>query len=236
MNREHHAWYSPSLGRHMDLVVFGHAGEPVIVFPSSCGRFFEWENFGVIESVRHKLDEGRLQLVCLDSVDAESWYNTGVHPAVRIARDDQYDRYLVHEVVPFIAGKNHRPITLAGASFGGYHAVDKGLRHPDVFRKILSLSGAYDMRSFLDGHEDLGTFLHQPFQYLPDLADPWFLDRMRQQTVVLAVGDQDFLLGQNQGLCALLRHKGVDCHLDVWGGYVHDWPAWKGMLGKHAGW
>ena len=117
MNREHHAWYSPSLGRHMDLLVFGHAGEPVIVFPSSCGRFFEWENFGVVGSVAHKLDEGRLQLVCLDSVDAESWYNTSVHPAVRVARDDQYDRYLVHEVVPFVAAKNHRPITLAGASF-----------------------------------------------------------------------------------------------------------------------
>ncbi len=220
----------------MELLVFGHAGEPVVVLPSSCGRFFEWEDFGVVGSLRHKLDEGRLQLFCVDSVDAESWYNKGVHPAVRIARDDQYDRYLVHEVVPLVAGKNGRPITLAGASFGGYHAVDKGLRHPDVFHKVLSMSGAYDMKSFLDGHSDLGSYLHQPFEYLPDLSEPWFLEKLRQQCIILAVGDQDFLLGQNQGLSALLHHKGIPNVLDVWGGYVHDWPAWKAMLGKHIGW
>lgn len=236
MNREHHAWHSPSLDRWMELLVFGHGGEPVIVFPSSCGRFYEWEDFGMVATLANKLNEGRLQLFCLDSVDAESWYNKGVHPAVRIARDDQYDRYLVHEVVPFVAGRNGRPITVAGASFGGYHAVDKGLRHPDVFAKVLSMSGAYDMVSFLDGHSDQGTYLRQPFQYLPRLDDEWFIERLKRQTIILAVGDQDFLLGQNQGLSGLLWSKGIGNHLDIWGGYVHDWPAWKEMMKKHAGW
>ena len=37
MNREYHKWYSPRLGRDMELLVFGHAGLPVLVFPTSGG-------------------------------------------------------------------------------------------------------------------------------------------------------------------------------------------------------
>ena len=38
MQREHRAWESPALwGRRMDLLVFGHAGARVIVYPSSRG-------------------------------------------------------------------------------------------------------------------------------------------------------------------------------------------------------
>ena len=44
MNREYHRWFSPSLGRDMELLIFGHAGARVLVFPSSLGSFFEWED------------------------------------------------------------------------------------------------------------------------------------------------------------------------------------------------
>jgi hypothetical protein len=46
VNREHHRWHSPSLGRDMELLVFGHAGARMLVFPTSMGRFFEWEDRG----------------------------------------------------------------------------------------------------------------------------------------------------------------------------------------------
>jgi esterase/lipase superfamily enzyme len=236
MNREHHAWHSPSLGRRMELLVFGHDGEPVIAFPTSGGRFHEWEDFGMVAAVRERLDAGQLQLFCLDAVDRESWYNRRVHPVVRVARDDQYDRYLVHEVVPFVKSRNWRSPTLAGASFGAYHVVDKGLRHPDVFRKLVAMSGSYDMRPFLGGHYDFGVHVHQPLDYLPNLSDHWFLERMRGQHIVIAAGDQDFLLPAARTLSERLWSKAVPNTLDVWGGYVHDWPAWRGMLGKHVGW
>jgi esterase/lipase superfamily enzyme len=235
MHRAYVAWHSPSLGRTMELLVFGHAGEPVITFPTSCGKFFEWEDFGMTRTLAGALDAGRVQLFCLDSVDAESWYNRGVHPETRIARDDDYDRYLVHEVVPFVASRNPGPLTLAGASFGGYHAIDKGLRHPDVFKKLLSLSGAYDLSWFLSGHRSAGTHLRQPLSYLPTLDDAWFLERMRAQDIRLAIGEHDFLLDQNRRLASALRQRRVGHQLDVWGGYDHDWPAWRGMLAKHVG-
>jgi esterase/lipase superfamily enzyme len=236
MRREYHAWHSPAVGHRMELLEYGHTGEPLIAFPTSCGRFHEWEDFGLVGAVRHKLEEGRLHLFCIDSIDGESWYDSWRLAGDRVARDGDYDRYLVHELVPFVASRNQRPLTLAGASFGGYHAIDKGLRHPDVFKKLLSMSGAYDMSSFLDGHSDEATYLRQPFQYLPRLEDTWFLEHLRGQTIILAVGEHDFLLGQNQGLSQLLHAKGIPNVLDVWGGYDHDWPAWKGMMQKHVGW
>jgi esterase/lipase superfamily enzyme len=236
MNREYHAWWSPSLHRPMELLVFGHAGEPVIVFPTSCGRFFEWEDFGMVATARDRLEGGSLQLFCIDSVDAESFYDRGAHPDDKVRRDDDYDRYLVHEVVPFVRSRNGRPITLAGASFGGYHVVDKGLRHPDVFAKLVSMSGAYRLHWFFGGHESPLTHLRQPISYLPMLGDPWFLDQMRRQVILLAVGEHDFLLDQNVRLSRALGDKWVPHMLDVWSGYDHDWPAWRGMLGKHLGW
>jgi esterase/lipase superfamily enzyme len=235
MNRDYHAWHSPALGRTMELLVFGHGGEPVITFPTSCGKFFEWEDFGMVAALSDRLEAGRVQLFCLDSVDAESWYNRGVHPEHRVARDDDYDRYLVHEVVPFVRSRNARPITLAGASFGGYHVVDKGLRHPDVFAKLLAISGAYDLGWFLGGHRSLGTHLRQPLAYLPDLDDAWFLDQLRRQVILLAVGDRDFLLDHNVRLSRALAGKGVPHLLDVWSDQEHDWPVWREMVRKHAG-
>ena len=63
------------LHRDMELLVFGHAGPPMIVFPSSMGAFFEYEDRGMIDALADKLEHGALQLFCVSSVDSESWYN-----------------------------------------------------------------------------------------------------------------------------------------------------------------
>lgn len=74
MNREYHRWYSPALNRDMELLIFGHAGARVLVFPTSMGRFFEWEDRHMISALREHINNGWLQLFCVDSVDSESWY------------------------------------------------------------------------------------------------------------------------------------------------------------------
>jgi hypothetical protein len=72
MNREYHKWRSSRLGREMELLVFGHAGLPVLVFPTSGGRFYEFEDRGMIAALAGKIDAGQLQLFCVDSVDARA--------------------------------------------------------------------------------------------------------------------------------------------------------------------
>ncbi len=119
MNREFHRWYSPSLQRHMDMLIFGHAGARVLVFPTSRGRFFEWEDRGIWKNLSWLIDGGHIQVYCVDSVDAESWYNRSAHPGARAWRQTQYDNYLYNEVLPLSQSKNSNPFMITmGASFG----------------------------------------------------------------------------------------------------------------------
>ncbi len=233
MNREYHRWHSRELGREMEMLVFGHAGLPAIVFPTSQGRFYEFEDQGMVSAVADKVEGGHLQLFCVDSVDSESWYNRGVGPRWRIARQVQYDSYIVHEVVPFVRSRNGSPHLIAlGCSFGGFHAANVSFRHPDVFTGFLSMSGAFDLLrlGFLPGYYDPDVFYNQPLDYLPNLSDPWFLDRMRGCNYVLATGVHDQCWNDNERLAGVLRAKGVPVHLEVWGdGARHDWPWWKRM-------
>src|ERR1700749_2573953 len=161
MKREYHKWFSHELGRDMEMLVFGHDGLPAIVFPTSQGRFYEFEDRGMVGALADKIDAGKLQLYCVDSVDAESWYNRNVPPRWRIARHVQYDKYIVHEVASFARWINQRPhFVTVGCSFGGYHAVNCAFRHPDVFSGCLSMSGAFDLQElgFLHGYYDDDVF------------------------------------------------------------------------------
>lgn len=235
MNREYHKWHSSRLGRDMELLVFGHAGVPAVVFPTSQGRFFEFEDRGMIGSIAHKIDNGELQFYCVDSVDNESWYNRNVPPRWRIARQMQYEDYVMDEVLPLIRQKNHDSHCITvGASFGGYHAVDMALRHPDVFTGFLSMSGAFDNTSFLHGYYDNDVYFHTPPHYVANMSDPWYLDRYRRNTYLLGTGNDDQCLGQNHHLAGLFRAKGIPHRLDVWGDWnSHDWPTWKRMMDQY---
>src|ERR1035441_7747455 len=46
--RQYIKWHSPSLHREMELLAFGYGGFPVVVFPTSGGRFFEYEDRGMV--------------------------------------------------------------------------------------------------------------------------------------------------------------------------------------------
>lgn len=232
MNREYHKWQSPRLDREMELLIFGHAGMPVLVFPTSGGRFYDFEDRGVIAALAARIDAGQLQLCCVDSVDMESWYNRQAPPRRRIARHMQYEAYLLKEVVPLVrAGNSDARLLALGCSFGGYHAVNIALRHPHLFSGFLSLSGAFDLTRFLDGYYDQDCYFNLPTHYLPNLGDAWYLDYFRRNSYVLATGWDDQCLKQNQDLDRILREKGIPHQFHVWDAQnAHDWPTWQRMV------
>jgi esterase/lipase superfamily enzyme len=235
MNREYHRWYSPRLGKEMQLLVFGHAGAPLLVFPTSLGRFFEYDDRGMIAAASWRYESGAMQAYCVDSVDAESWYNRGVHPRHRVERHMAYEAYLLDEVLPLIRVKNPaRELGVTGCSFGGYHAMNFALRHPDLVTHAVSMGGAFDIRQFLDGYYDQDCYFHCPLHFLPGMSDPWYLDRYRAMRIVLATGEHDMCLGENRRLSGMLHEKNVPHWLDVWGnGTGHDWPWWQRMAQKY---
>ncbi len=235
MNREFHQNYSNQLQRHIDLLVFGHAGPPLIVFPTSMGKFFEYEDRGMIGALWQKIENGELQVFCPDGVDNESWYNTQAHPRYRVLRHMQYENYILHELVPFIRWKNQsQSLAVTGCSFGGYHAVNFGLKHPDVVTHCVAMSGAYDIHKFLDGYYDDDCYFNCPMDFLQGMNDDWFLSRYRRMKIVLGSSDWDICLDQNVKLSALLNAKAVPNWLDVFNdNSKHDWPLWERMAAKY---
>ena len=49
MKVEYYKEYSHFLDREMEFKVYGHAGKPILVFPAQDGRFYDWENFHMVE-------------------------------------------------------------------------------------------------------------------------------------------------------------------------------------------
>lgn len=235
MHREYHKWFSPSLGREMEMLVHGYGGLPAVVFPSSQGRFFEFEDRGMVGAVGDKIERGDLQLFCVDSVDAESWYNRDVPPRWRVARQMQYENYVMGEVMPLLRRMNWNPLRIAmGCSFGGYHAATMSFRHPDVFTGFLSMSGAFDVSNFLRGYYDEDAYMNLPTHFLKQLSDPWYFERYRRNSYVLAAGDWDICRGANEELAGLLRWKEIPVRFDIWGDQqVHDWPLWQRMAREY---
>jgi esterase/lipase superfamily enzyme len=234
MNREYHKWYSNALRRDMELLIFGHEGVPLLVFPTSMGRFFDYESRGMIQAVADKYENGHLQAFCVDSVDAESWYNKGAPPRERVHRHTEYDRCLIEEVVPFIRSRNRSDqLVTTGCSFGGYHAINFALRYPEVVTGAVSMGGAFDIHQFLDGYYDDNCYYNCPPDFLPGLTDPAYLDRYQRQRLVLATGETDLCRDENLGLSGIMNSKEIPHWLDVWGdGAAHDWHWWQQMAVK----
>ena len=236
MNVEYHRWWSRSLGQDMELKVYGHAGKPVVVFPCQGGRFYEYEDFGMVEACRPFIEGGAVTLFTVDSVDAQSWTNRGAHPAERGRRHDDYDRYIVSEVAPFI--RTLRPqasgALATGCSMGGYHSANFFFRHPDVFDAVIALSGVYKLTDFVGDYLDDNVYFNSPLLYLPGLSDPWYLERYRRSQIVVCVGQgawEDGMLADTRALEAILAWKGIPAWIDFWGHDVnHDWPWWRRQM------
>ncbi len=236
MNREYHHWFSPSLNREMELLVFGHAGARVLVFPTSMGRFFQWEDTGMIAELSEHLEKGWIQLFCVDSVDAESWYAKGKHPAERVVRHVQYDRYLLEEVLPFIRQRNSNPFLItAGTSFGGYHAVNFALRYPLLVDRTIGLSGLYDIKRFTDGYSDDNVYFNSPCDFIENEHDPERLHALQHIDIILAIGQGDPSCPNNRAFSDILWEKKIGNALRIWDGWAHDWPWWRQMICMYIG-
>jgi esterase/lipase superfamily enzyme len=231
MNREYHRWYSPSLGRDMEMLVFGHGGARMLVFPTSMGKFYEWEDRGMTAALGHQLENGDLQMFCVDSVDAESWYAWHKQPGDRAWRHVQYEAYLLNEVLPLVSQKNSTPyLIVAGASFGAYHAMNFGLRHPEITNRIIAMSGMFNIERWMGEYRDDNVYLNAPGLYLPNEHEEGRLELLRRLNIIIAVGQEDPNFGNNRWFSEVLWSKGVWHALRVWDGWAHDWPYWYKMI------
>jgi esterase/lipase superfamily enzyme len=241
VRRQYHKWFSHRLGREMELLVFGHAGAKVLIFPTRQGRFYDYENWGLVNALSPTIEAGNLRLFCVDGVDSESLYCRSASPPDRIRRHRVYESYILEEVIPLMRAENGSPALIAhGCSVGAYHAMSLVLRHPSLFCKVVALSGRYDLtravgpfEDLFSGYYDEDIYFFTPMHFLPNLDDSGLLDAIRRIEITMAVGEQDPFHDSNQRLSGAFSAKRIRHQLAIWPGEAHRARYWREMVSQY---
>ena len=138
MNINYYKEYSSILNRDMEYKVFGDTGRICLAFPAQNGRFYDFENFGMVDCMSAFIESGKVQLVLVDSLDWESWTCEWRSPRERIEMQEKWFSYVTDELLPTLKDRNdtrEKAIT-TGCSMGAVHAANFFFRRPDLFEKV----------------------------------------------------------------------------------------------------
>ncbi len=238
MEKRYFKIYSQHLDRDMEFNVYGHGGKPCVVFPCQDGRFYDWEGNHMHDEVLGPwIENGKLQLFCVDSIDKESWsdkYGDGRH---RSEMQERWFQYVIEEFIPhvkYINGTGQKILT-TGCSMGASHAVNFMLRRPDIFDGCIAMSGVYESDDFFGDYMDELLYQNSPNHYMPNLPkDHYYIDCYNHSNIIISVGQgawEDLMLASTRRLEATFKEKGINAWIDYWGYDVnHDWPWWKIQL------
>ncbi|HMN89366.1 MAG TPA: alpha/beta hydrolase-fold protein [Saprospiraceae bacterium] len=235
MHREIHGWHSPSLHKHMDIVMYGHYGFSLLLLPTAAADYLEYERFHLIDAISKYINDGKVKVFSINSINSESWLNNNMHPRHKAIRHNQFNDYVYNEVVPFIRSKTspNTPIMVAGASLGALHSANLYFKRPDLLDGVIAMSGNYDLSTYTKGYHDQDVYLNSPIQYLPNLNDNYFLPKLQNaQHIHILTGSGDWETPEaSQRFSQVLHAKRIPHELDIWGPDMpHDWPTWRAML------
>ena len=237
--------YSPALGRDMECKIYGHAGRPMLYIPCQDGRFFDFENFHMADTLAPWIDAGKIMVISIDTMDKETWSDTQGDPYWRIRRYEQWLRYIVEEAVPKIQylakernGWDDLPGVIAfGCSLGATHAVNLYLRRPDIFCGCLALSGIYTAHYGFGDYMDELVYANSPVDYLAGISpDHPFIRLYNDHKAVVVVGQGAWEVPEStfrlRDICA---QKDIHVWFDIWGYDVkHDWDWWYQQVAYHV--
>ncbi len=243
MKKEWYSKFSQCLNRDMAFNVYGHAGKPILVFPSQNGRYFDFENNGMVDCIAHLIEDGKVQLFCCDSIDEEGWSNENGFGPHRTYMIEQFYYYIVHELVPLIeeintasnGGVKASGIFTTGCSMGATHAANFMFRRPDIFDGTIALSGYYDSDLFFKGYFDEILYNNSPCQFIHGMSqDHPYVELYKKNKIILCCGQgawEDDMIRSSHRMKELLDYKGIPAWIDFWGFDVnHDWPWWRIQL------
>ena len=224
----------------MPLVAYGHAGYPLLMFPTAAADYLEHERFHLIDAIKPLIEAGKIRAYSVDSVNKYSLLNRESHPSWKVEMLSRYDRYITDEVVPLVrneCGADARPLT-TGASLGAYLAANTYFKHSDLFRGTIAMSGSYDIYNYLESYYDDNVYFIYPMMYRKNLNDEFHLPRLqRADSIVIVTGRGAYEApDRSRELSSVLHSKGIPHLLELWGYDVnHDWPWWRKMLPHYLG-
>ena len=234
---ENISWFSENLRRDMNVKIYGYGGLPLLIFPTQDAMSDNFENFGMIDTLKNFIDGGKIQLFCVDTVDTETWSNIFGDKVWRANRQESYYNYIIEEVLPLIREKNSSkklPIA-AGCSLGGLHAAIVFLRRPELFGGMLSMSGVYDAKFCFDGWSNPTLYDNAPIDFLSNMPENHpYIEIYNTKKIIFCIGQGRW---EEEGLrtTAILKNifaeKKINGWFDFWGYDVdHDWVWWKKQI------
>ena len=237
METQYFKWYSHELNRDMEMKVYGHAGRPVLFIPCQDGRFFDFENFKMTDTWAPWIERGEVMVYSIDTMDLETWSNKTGDPRWRIERHEQWMRYIVNEVAPFIQqmvnernGWDGIPgIISFGCSLGATHAANLFFRYPEIFTGTLALSGIYNASYGWDGYMDQDVYNNSPVDYLAGMSwDHPYIEKYRNNRGIICVGQGAWEMPETtRRVAEIVAEKNMGVWVDFWGHDVaHDWDWW----------
>jgi esterase/lipase superfamily enzyme len=235
MRKEITSWHSPALNKEMPIVSYGHWGFALLLIPTACSDFLEYERFELINALSPMIEAGKLRVFSIDSINNDSWMKRGMVPEHKAIRHNQFNAYVANEVVPFIKNSTsfETPIYTAGASFGALHGMNLFLKYPDRLNGCIAMSGVYDLTEYTSGFWDDQVYLNSPIHYMAKLNDPWYLNRIKasHHIHILSGSGSYEAPDASRRFSQVLWDKGIWNNLQVWGNDMpHDWPTWRKML------
>lgn len=241
MKISYHKEYSHFLNRDMEYKIYGDKGKPVLVFPTSCGRFYQYEDSGMIEALSSYINEGKIQVWTCDSIDEETFFSDNWNIDEKINRHEQYDKYIAKELIPSILHKSKennfgtdQKILVTGCSMGAFHSANFFFRHPDYFSDLIALSGVYSTNYFFGDYRTTPVYLNSPLHYLKNLNDDYYLNKYRGSNIIVCCGQgeyEDEMIYETHLLKELLLEKNIPAWIEFWGHDVnHDWNWWKKQI------
>lgn len=235
MRRDTWSWYSPALKREMPVARFGHYGKPLLLFPTGGGDYLEHERMLMIQALTPLIEDGRIKVYTVGTVNREGWINTDAHPRHKTWLQARYAEYVDRELLPFVrweSGGTDQKFAAAGASLGAYHAVNTVSRHPERLDLAITMSGTFDLTRWIGDHRDDDWYYNHPLDFVPNLPHGDQLARLRDARFVMGVGRGRWDNPRNSfRLAEVLGRKGIWNRVELWGPDAdHDWPTWRTML------
>lgn len=166
MEGQYNKHFSNHLQREMEYKTYGKKGRPVLIFPSQDGRYFDFENFGMIDVLAPWIEKGEIRAICVDGIDGETWSNRSADNRWRIEQHERWYHYVTEELIPEVRKRKTETFIVTGCSMGAFHAGNFFFRRPDIFDSVIALSGLYTAGYGFPMYSDELTFMNSPIDCL----------------------------------------------------------------------
>lgn len=242
--------FVPTPGSSEQIVEINHSekydyetGLPVLyLLHGAYGDAFSWIRYSNID--RYAQDKG---IVVVMASAENSFYQN-------LKSGKQYEKFFTEELPTFVnnvfpVSKDREKTYIAGFSMGGYGAWYLALKHPELYSKAASMSGALDIVNLIHSIAENPTE-DNPFPVWDAFDNPLHLEGSANDLLALydksvkeglvpklyqACGTSDFLYEANCMIRDEMQKRNADLTFEEGEG-GHDWNFWDAYIQKILNW